>query len=191
MKLFCKMSRNWFPHKLLGLLQKLLGSLISLQATVNRGLNAVIKKIFVFIPELIITSAACWTYETNSTYLNWSNIPLGGVTRVPRKLFQSLHTFFNTIMGLSAADKIVCISLLKYLPQLSTYFHDSCVAPRPERYIIPINQIWHAFTADEVESLNGLGKVIENTQHFESYPHARKKIQLPGDIMGLRSQVVL
>lgn len=44
--------------------------------------------------------------------------------------FQSFDTYFNTIMRPGATDKSVCISLIKYLPQLSTYFHDSRVVPR-------------------------------------------------------------
>lgn len=110
----------------------------------------------------------------------------------PYNTLSKLAHTFNTITGLSAADKIVCISPPKYPPQLSTHFHDSCVAPRPGRYIIPINQIWHAFTADEVESLNGLGKVMGSTRRFESCPARFGKILLLGDVMrrvGLRSQV--
>lgn len=75
-----------------------------------------------------------------------------------QQVFGSFNTYFNAITGLAATDKSLCVSLIKYLPQLSAYFCDSCVVPRLQHYIVPINQIWHAFTQNEVKSFSGFRK---------------------------------
>ena len=128
------------------------------------------KKVLAFRSEQLQTELICMTHLQKYNFsvstvalkeLNWSfSSPCA---------FKSFGMYFIAITGFGTVDKIVCISLIKYLAQLSTYFHDSCAVPRAKHYIIPINQIWHAFTQNKVKSLNGLSNVMENMQWFGSY----------------------